>query len=56
MNQNQDDNRQFLLDLMSSYREVSAPQLGNTTSSYDFDPVKRLINALADEIKAKLGN
>lgn len=56
MNQNQDDNRQFLLDLMSSYREVNTPQLGTATSSYDFDPVKRLINALADEIKAKLGN
>lgn len=57
MNQNQDDNhRQFLLDLMSRYREVSAPQLGTITSSYDFDAVKKLINTLAAKITAKLSD
>ena len=57
MNQNQDDNhRQFLLDLMSRYREVSAPQLGTITSSYDFDAVKKLINVLAAKITAELSD
>lgn len=47
------DDREFLLALMTKYRELLEPTPGWLPQSYEFDKVRSLINSTAEKIQEK---